>query len=140
MQAVANARFVMRRIVRIADEQARAAGLDPLANQALVQVIAHHGTPLSVSGLAERLDVVPAFASRLVKSLEADGYVHRAQSEGDRRVVTVEATELGEQVSRSIDNAVRFHIDYFSQQLPESERVSALAIFRRFVGATDDEA
>lgn len=139
VQAIADARYVMRRIARIADEQARAAGLEPLANQALIQVIGHRGTELSVSGLAERLDVVPAFASRLVKSLESDGYVRRDQGSADRRVVTVVATELGEATSRSIDRAVRRHIDFFAQQLGDHERTAALDVFRLFVGLAEPE-
>ena len=68
---VAEARYVLRRVFRISEEQARAAGLDPLAHQALIQIYGSPERRLRVNQLAERLDITPAFASSLLKSLVA---------------------------------------------------------------------
>ncbi len=73
-QGVAQARFVLRKVFRLIEEQAKLAGLDPLEHQALIQI---YGSPLKrlrVKEVAERLDIVPAFASGLVKSLEGKGF------------------------------------------------------------------
>ena len=72
MHNVAQARYVVRKIVRIVHEEAKRAGLDPLEHQALVQLFADD-TGLSVSRLAERLDVAPAVGSRLIKGARRQG-------------------------------------------------------------------
>ena len=63
---VAEARYVLRRVFRIAEEQARDAGLDPLAHQALIQIYGSPDRRLRVAQLADRLDITPAFASSLL--------------------------------------------------------------------------
>ncbi|MFT5487762.1 MAG: DNA-binding MarR family transcriptional regulator, partial [Alphaproteobacteria bacterium] len=90
---VAEARYVLRRVFRISEEQARAAGLDPLAHQALIQIYGSPERRLRVNQLAERLDITPAFASSLLKSLVADGMIDRRRDDDDHRVTWVSATD-----------------------------------------------
>ena len=74
MHNVAQARYVVRKVVRIVAERAKIAGLDPLEHEALLQIFGGDGRErLSVNQIAERLDVAPALASRVIKSLVAKG-------------------------------------------------------------------
>jgi DNA-binding MarR family transcriptional regulator len=138
VQSIAQARHVIRRVFRIVDEQARHLGLEPLAHQALLQIYGATDDPVSVNRVAERVDIAPALASRLIRELESKKLVRRSQSKRDRRVITVTATAEGIRLLQAIDNAVHIHVAYFQQQLPEAERFAALAIFAFYVGLASD--
>lgn len=131
---IAEARYVIRRVFRIVDERAREHGLEPLLHQALLQV---HGSPdgeVAVNVLAKRLDVAPAFASRLVRQLEEAGLVTRNHSTSDRRIIMVSATPDGVERLRRIDDSVHYHVAYFQRQLEDVQRLAALSIFAFYVG------
>lgn len=134
-QAVAHARYVIRRVIRIVDEQARRESLDPLEHQTLIQVCGARDGVAQVNELAERLDIVAAFASRLVRALELKGLVTRRRSEVDRRVTLVEVTPAGEEVLQRINARVQLHVDVFKDQLSEEERGAALRTFAFYVSA-----
>ncbi|MEU7632332.1 MarR family transcriptional regulator [Nocardia sp. NPDC049220] len=132
---IAEARYVMRRVTRIINEEAKKRGFDPLQHQALLQTYGiRDGEQLTISGLGERLDVPAAFASRLVRKLESEGYVTRMHSERDKRVTFVQATDAGVQVLREIDEQVHRHVAYFQHSLSEHQRIAALSIFAFYVG------
>lgn len=132
---IAEARYVIRRVTRIINEEAKSFGLDPLLHQALLQTYgAADGRELAVGGIAERLDIAAAFASRLISQLERMGLVQRKPSMHDRRAINVAATASGIQLLKDIDNAVHHHIAYFQQQLDDGQRKAALAIFAFYVG------
>jgi DNA-binding MarR family transcriptional regulator len=131
---VAEARYVLRRVFRITEEQARDAGLDPLAHQALIQIYGSAARRLRVNELAERLDIAPAFASSLLKSLAGDGMIDRRRDEGDHRVTWVSATDAAIEKLVAIDAAVGFHVDYFAAQIPANDRKRALATLKFYVG------
>lgn len=133
---IADARYVARRVFRIVDEQAKGAGLEPLQHQALIQIFGSHGRLLRVNDVADRLDLAPALASRLIKGLVDKGLVQRTQSQTDRRSVEVAVTDAGIEMLRSIDEAVHFHVAYFRDQLEPSQRIMALRIFAFYVGVT----
>src|SRR5947207_1818166 len=63
---VAETRYVLRKVLRIVEDEAKVAGLDPLEHQALLQIYGHGKGALQVKQVAARLDVTPAFASVLV--------------------------------------------------------------------------
>lgn len=132
---VAEARYVIRKVFRIVDEQAKQAGLEPLEHQALIQIFGSPH-PLRVIEIAERLDIPPAFASRLAIGLEAKGLVTRSRSGSDRRSTHVEATDEARDILAGIDRVVGMHVEYFKNQLSEAERASALGIFAFYVGAS----
>jgi DNA-binding MarR family transcriptional regulator len=134
VHSIAQARFVIRKVVRIVDEQSRAAGLEPLQHQALLQVLGLEAERPSINRLAARLDIAPAFASRLVRTLEHRGYVRRTSSTDDRRVVTVEATEAGVAIVKDIDRAVHSRVEFFRRAVSDVDRDAALAIFAFYVG------
>jgi DNA-binding MarR family transcriptional regulator len=136
---VAEARYVIRRVFRIVDEQAKAADLEPLEHQALIQILGAP-KPFRVIDLADRLDIAPAFASRLAKRLEDSGLVQRSAALDDRRSKHLAATERARELLAQIDEQVHVHVDYFQRQLSHDERVAALGIFAFYLGAAPDTA
>lgn len=131
---VAEARYILRRVFRIAEEQARDAGFEPLAHQALIQIYGSADRRLRVNQLAERLDIAPAFTSSLLKSLDTDGMIARHRDEADHRVIWVSLTDAAIEKLVAIDAAVGFHVDYFAQQIPARDRKRALATLKFYVG------
>src|SRR5262245_57781382 len=93
--AVAQVRFIMRKIFRIVDEYAKQLGLDPLAHQALLQVYGSPHQSLRVSALAERLDIAPPFASNLAKELVNEKLLRRTSDASDMRVSIIRLTSAG---------------------------------------------
>jgi DNA-binding MarR family transcriptional regulator len=134
---VAEARYVVRKVFRIVDEQAKAAGLEPLEHQASIQILGAP-KPFRVIDLADRLDIAPAFASRLAKRLEDRGLVERSAAVDDRRSKYLTATERTREVLAQIDEQVHLHVNYFQRQLSHDERVAALGIFAFYLGAEPD--
>ena len=131
---VARARYVIRRIFRLVDEQVRRHGLDPLQHQALVQIFGSGGRPLRINDVAERLDIAPAFASRLARDLETRGLINRRPSTEDKRITLVTATDVGRELLVEIDQQVQLHIAYFASQLSTEDRAAAMSTFGLYVG------
>ncbi len=131
---IAQARYVIRKVFRMVDDEARKRGLEPLQHQALLQTFGSGAGPLTVSGLAERLDIVPALASRLTKELQKRGLVTRREHATDRRVTVLEVTPEGLELLREIDNAVHVHVEYFQSQLTDHQRQAALVIMAFYIG------
>lgn len=55
---------------------------------------------ITISELSSMLDVTSPTVTQLIKSLESNGLVLRYNDQEDRRVVRVQLTETGEEVSR----------------------------------------
>jgi len=137
---IAEARYITRKVFRLVDEQAKKAGLEPMQHQALIQIYRDSDTRMPVNKVAERLDIAPAFASRLIKELEVKGLIYRQPLPGDKRVICVAATDAGIAVLREIDDAVHVHVSYFQSQLSDEDRLAALAIYAFYVGLEDDSS
>jgi DNA-binding MarR family transcriptional regulator len=131
---VADARFVVRKVFRIVDERAKSRDLDPLEHQALIQIYGARDRDVRVGDVAERLDISPAFASKLVKALGQKGLVTSRQSLRDQRVIHLKASAKGAKLLAEIDAEVRFHVDYFARQLTPDQKAAALSIFAFYVG------
>ncbi len=131
---VAEARYVLRKVSRIVEDQAKKFGIDPLAHQALIQIYGSPDLELQVNQIANRLDIIPNFASSLVRILVEKGYVVRRRDENDQRVTYVAITDSGRELLHTIDENVKFHVDYFASQLTVEERESALSILVFYVG------
>jgi DNA-binding MarR family transcriptional regulator len=136
---VAQARYVMRRVVRIVDEQAKKEGLEPLEHQTLIQVGGASDGRIQVNQLAERLDIVAAFASRLARGLEAKGLLTRGSSDVDRRVTLLRITKEGSDVLARINDRVHLHVGVFKEELSDRERAAAFRIFAFYVGLPEPE-
>lgn len=132
---VAQAHHVIRKVFRIVDTQATKAGVEPLEHKLLIQAMGAGETALRVSDLASRLDIAPALASRLVKSLEGKGLVSRSLGHGDRRTTVVDLTWDGRRLLAEIDRDVRLHVNYFQAQLNDEERAAAVRVFAFYLGA-----
>lgn len=132
---VAQAHHVIRKVFRIVDAQASKAGVEPLEHKLLIQAIGAGEKALRVSDLAARLDIAPALASRLVKSLEGKGLVSRSLGQGDRRTTVVDLTWEGRRLLGEIDREVRLHVNYFQAQLSDEERAAAVRVFAFYLGA-----
>lgn len=132
--AIARARSVVRRVIRMVDEQAKQFGLEPLEHQALIQVYGSEDHGVQMRDLAERLDISPPHASRLVGALEDRSLVIREGSRDDLRATIVRATRRGVELLRAIDAEVRFEVAHFQRQLRDPDRFNALWIFTFYVG------
>ena len=140
-EGVSRARYVVRRIFRIFDEEAGGVGLEPLQHQALIQVCGREAVVgVRVSSIAEWLDIPPALASRLVRDLREKGLVERRSSDADGRVTLVVPTSHGRELLARISRAVHSHVAYFQSQLTQEDRSSALAIFAFYVGVPLDDS
>jgi DNA-binding MarR family transcriptional regulator len=137
-QGVAEARFVLRKVFRLIEAQAKRAGIDPLGHQALIQIYGSVEGSLRVKEVAECLDIAPAFASSLVNTLIEKGYVTRRRDVKDQRVARVAATKEGISLLSRIDEEVRVHVDYFTRQLSQAQREDAISIFMFYLGGSFD--
>ncbi|HEY4265632.1 MAG TPA: MarR family winged helix-turn-helix transcriptional regulator [Micropepsaceae bacterium] len=133
---VAEARYVLRKVFRLVEEEAKRAGIDPLAHQALIQICGSQTGALKVKDLAERLDITPAFASSLVKSLAVKGFVVTARDKQDSRVNWIRVTRQGRALLHRIDEQVQVHVDYFTRTLSAQQTEAALAILMFYAGVS----
>ena len=82
---------------------------------------------LSMSRLAEALDVSVASATGIVDRMEKRGLVERRHEERDRRVVLVHPTERGLDVFREVDERRRAGLGRLLEQLSAAELEGLLA-------------
>lgn len=137
VQALAHARFVLRRVMRILDDQAREHDLEPLNHQALLQIYGSE-SGITISQLADRLDIAPAFGSRLVSQLDKQGLVTREPHPTDRRATIIGASVEGIERIRAIDRAIYRRIRLFQDELTEAGKFGALGVFASYVGLDGD--
>ncbi|MDR2256682.1 MAG: MarR family transcriptional regulator [Arthrobacter sp.] len=80
---------------RYVDAAARLEGLHRTDLHALSAVVRHQDAnePLTISALAQRLDLSAPATTALVDRMERNGHVERQRSERDRRRVTLASTE-----------------------------------------------
>jgi len=133
---VAAARYVLRKVFRLVEEEAKRAGIDPLAHQALIQIYGSEKGALRVKEVAERLDISPAFSSSLVKMLVKKNYVTRERDKADSRVAWVKVTKKGRDTLHKIDEQVQAHVDYFTHGLSAKETEAALSILMFYAGVS----
>ena len=132
--AVAHVRYILRKVFRLVEDKAKELGLESLAHQALLQVYGSRRQQLRVSELAERLDIAPAFASNLIKTLVKRKFLQRGSDSSDARVTILQITAGGRSLCERIDAEVRPHVDYFTSQLTPEERETALSTLMFYVG------
>jgi DNA-binding MarR family transcriptional regulator len=133
---VAEARHLLRKVFRLVEEQARRAGLDPLAHQALIQIYGSSAEVLKVREVAERLDITPAFASTLIQELAARRLVLRSRDRKDRRVMWIKVTNKGRALLYQIDEQVQAEVDRFTRRFSESRTEAAISILMFYAGVS----
>lgn len=133
---VANARYILRKIFRLIEDEAKRFDLDPLAHQALIQIFGSADGHLRIKDIAERLDISPAFSSTLTKSLTDKGYAKAEPDKVDKRVSWVGVTKKGQKLLREIDEKVHVHVEYFLGNIVDAEREAAVSILLFYAGAS----
>jgi DNA-binding MarR family transcriptional regulator len=129
LAAVADGRYLFRRAFRIIDAEARRVGLDPLAFQALVQLIGAPTRTRTVGELATRLDVPAGLVSRLLGDLERLDCIGRLPSPEDRRVRLVRATVTAQDLVFTVYTRVRTKFQDLREDLDDDRRREALQIW-----------
>jgi DNA-binding MarR family transcriptional regulator len=86
--------------------------------------------PLSMSRLAEALDVSEASATGIVGRMERRGFVERRHATDDRRIVLVHPTPAGEQEVAAIEETRRRHLSLLLDELTADELTGFLAGLR----------
>ena len=102
-ETLADLRYHIRRFLRVREEAARAAGIEPQQYLLLLQVkgLAGH-RPVTIGTLAERLQTRHHATVQLIDRLAERGMVRRRRSVHDRRGVEIELTRGGETVLRRL--------------------------------------
>jgi len=133
---VANARYILRRIFRLIEDEAKRHDLDPLAHQVLIQIYGSASKRLKIKEIAERLDISPAFSSTLVKALLENGHVRSDSDKSDGRVSWISLTKKGQGALRRIDEKVNAHVEAFLANLDTEDTEAAVSIFLFYAGAS----
>jgi DNA-binding MarR family transcriptional regulator len=96
---LAELRYLLRRFLRVREEAARAAGVEPQQYLLLLQATGLQGRePVTIGALAERLQLRHHSTVELVDRLAHRGMVARRADPRDRRGVIVEVQRGGEKV------------------------------------------
>ena len=135
-RGVAEARYLLRKVFRLIEDEAKRAGIDPLAHQALIQIYGSKNGTLRIKEVAERLDITPAFASSLLKALVAKGYVGRTRDGKDARVAWAKLTAKGRALLHRIDEQVQIHVDYFTNGLDPEQTEAAFSVLMFYAGVS----
>src|SRR5262249_52889678 len=102
-ETLADLRYHIRRFLRVREEAARAAGVEPQQYGPLLPGKGFQGRrPPTVGALTERLQIRHHATVQLVDRLAQRGMVRRRRAELDRRGVVVELTARGEAVLRRL--------------------------------------
>jgi DNA-binding MarR family transcriptional regulator len=102
-ETLADLRYHIRRFLRVREEAARAAGVEPQQYVLLLQVKGFEGRrPATIGALTERLQIRHHATVQLVDRLAQRGMVRRRRVKLDRRGVVVELTARGEAVLRKL--------------------------------------
>ena len=137
-RSIAETHYVLRKVFRLVETQAKLAGIDPLAHQGLIQIYGSPSFSLIVSEVAERLDISAPFASCLIKLLLAKGYVTRHRDTKDRRIVRVAITRAGRELLYQIAERVQVHADYFAIQLSKDQQEAVVSVLMHYVGMSPE--
>jgi DNA-binding MarR family transcriptional regulator len=98
-ETLAAFRFALRKFLRFSEDAASAAGITPQQHQALLAIKGFPGRDhVSVSELADRLQIRHHSAVGLLDRLVAEKLVSRTASPEDRRRVHIRLTARGEKI------------------------------------------
>jgi DNA-binding MarR family transcriptional regulator len=102
-ETLADLRYHIRRFLRVREEAARAAGIEPQQYLVLLQIkgLAQR-RPATIGALTERLQIRHHATVQLVDRLAQRGMVRRRRAEVDRRGVVVQLTARGEVTLRKL--------------------------------------
>lgn len=122
-------RYALRQFLRFSEESARSVGIEPQQHQALLAIMGFPGRDrITISELAERLQIRHHSAVGLVDRLVAQGLVGRESAMDDRRQVYVRLTARGDTLLEQLTTAHREELRRLGPQLS--------AILERLNGGT----
>lgn len=120
-ESLAALRHALRRFLNFSQDAARESGLTPQQHQALLAIKGFPGREyVSISELAERLQLRHHSAVGLVDRLIRSKLLHRTSSAEDRRRVELRLTARGERV---IERLSTTHLQELRQLGPELHRL-----------------
>ena len=118
LEALANFRYALRQFLRFSDEAARAVGLTPQQHQALLSIQGFPGRDrITISELAERLQIQHHSAVGLVDRLVGLKLVKREGGQADRRQVYVRVAPTGARLLARLSAAHREELQRLGPQL-----------------------
>lgn len=104
--SAAQFRAELRRFLRRSEDAARKHGLTPRQHLLLLQIAGAEGGTTTVSGLVDALSLTQSAVTELVQRAEQAGFVRRATSPTDGRVVHLSLTEDGESRLAAVHDAL----------------------------------
>jgi DNA-binding MarR family transcriptional regulator len=121
---------------RLGWHQHSIAGCTPSEIRVLI-CVKRGGSPLvTVSEISKHLSVTPPSITQILNTLEARGLIERHMDTTDRRVIVVNLTEQGEQVTEQADEAfsatMKRLIDFLGEQQSNQLADLLFKVFRYF--------
>lgn len=111
-------RYALRRFMRFSERAAQNAGITPQQHQALLAIKGFPGRDyVSVSELAEWLQLRHHSTVELVNRLEAQGLVARTAATDDRRQVNISLTAPGEEMLAGLSATHRAELRQIGPEL-----------------------
>lgn len=110
-----------------------------LSQMHVLWLLQHHGE-MSMSRLAELLDVSLSNATGLIDRMEEHGFIERVRVPDDRRVVLVRPATAGLQALSETESSKRDRMRSVLGRLPDSEQPIVLAALRSLRRALSAEA
>ena len=102
-QALAEFRYQIRRFLRFSEQTARSTGLEPQQYQLLLAVKGMpDGKRVTISELAERLQLQHHSVVELIDRLSERGFIERQRDEEDQRRVLIFITASGEEILQTL--------------------------------------
>jgi DNA-binding MarR family transcriptional regulator len=98
-------------------------------------VVLHTRGSLSLSELAEELDVQPSTAMRMIDRLVASGMAVRGAEPGDRRTSVISLTEQGRTTVVTSTERRRTEITRIAARMPAAQRRGLIRALRAFTDA-----
>ncbi len=119
-EALAALRYALRQFLRFSEQAAQSVGLTPQQHQALLTIKGFpEGGPITISELAERLQIRHHSAVGLVDRLAAHGFVRRETSSEDRRQVYAALSPKGLEVLESLSKTHKEELRHVGSRLRE---------------------
>lgn len=117
-ETLAEFRYALRHYLRFSKNAVETAGITLQQHQALLFIIGYPGRErVTISELAERLQIQHHSTVGLVNRLEEQGLVERKQGEEDRREVLIGLTKKGIEVLESLASMHREELRHLGPEL-----------------------
>lgn len=117
-ETLAAFRYALRKFIHFSETAAQAAGITPQQHQALLAIKGFPGRDqVTVSELAERLQLRHHSAVGLIDRLVTEKFVVRASSKEDRRQVMIQLTRHGEQTLAKLSTIHRTQLRQLGPEL-----------------------